>query len=162
MGAEICKVAGAIVAQGPVVYQPMAQELARVYLANPDGSTAKIALSGTFSTAALDIASEFGTEFMRQIAHEIVMEAGLGVIGSLCIPVLGGIVGAALDYLIANTMTWRVGTMVSMYFQNGSVWLKSREDSYQEAKRLTGGIGSSVAEVTPCGENRKDCKGRSK
>lgn len=148
----------AIVAQGRIVYRPMARDLAEVYVSDLDKSTANIASRGMIDTAMLDIASEFGTEFIMEIGHEIVMEAGLGVLGSLCVPVLGGFLGAALDYLIANTMTWRVGTMVSMYFQNGSTWVDSRQKTYERATQLTGGIGHSVVEILRAKEERKTAR----
>ena len=157
-GMAIPALVGAIAAQGPIVYQPMARDLAQVYLSDSDKSVSKITLEGTAKTSALDIASEFGTEFMMEIGHEIVMEAGLGVLGSLCVPVLGGIVGAALDYLIANTMTWRVGTMLSIYFQNGATWLESRQETYEKAKELTGGISHTVREIIKTKEDHKSAR----
>jgi hypothetical protein len=157
-GMAIPALVGAIVAQGPIVYRPMARDLAQVYLSESDRNTDRIATGGMVGTAMLDIVSEFGTEFLMEVGHEIVMEAGLGVLGSLCVPVIGGVVGAALDYLIANTMTWRVGTMVSMYFQNGSAWLESRKTTYGRAKSLTGGMTQGVRELLKANEERKSAR----
>ena len=140
----------AIAAQSPLIYQPMAKKIASVYLATPEElgrGTAEIVLKGLLETSALDLAGEFGTEFMMHIAHEIVMEAGLGILGALCVPVIGGAVGAALDYAIATQMTWRVGTMVSIYYQNGGSWLESQESTFQRATRMAGSFGKSVTDV---------------
>lgn len=157
---------GAIAAQGPLIYRPMADDLGALYMADCDALNEDLAvwLVNAISaedlvdikklvgveivhTGVLDATSEFGQEFMMQIGHELVMEAGAGVIASLCVPVLGGVVGAALDYLIANIMTWRVGTMVSMYYQNNAQWLGTRQATFERAKQLTGGIKESVSDV---------------
>lgn len=152
-GAAIPAIIAAITAQSPLIYQPMARDLGAIYTID-EGSVGDsieqvrgIVKRGAFETGILDIASEFGQEFMMQIGHELLTEVGLGVLGSLCIPVLGGAVGAALDYLIANMMTWRVGTMVSIYYQNGGEWLASRHATYEQAKNLTGGLATSVGEI---------------
>ncbi len=140
----------AIAAQSPHIYQPMAKRIASVYLATPEElgrGTGEMILKGLVETSALDLAGEFGTEFMMHIAHEIVMEAGLGVVGALCVPVIGGAVGAALDYAIATQMTWRVGTMVSIYYQNGGSWLGSQESTFRRASRMAGSFGKSVTDV---------------
>jgi hypothetical protein len=149
-GLAIPALVGAIAAQAPVIYIPMAKEIAAVYLASPDDikdGTQHIVLHGLLQTSALDVASEFGTEFMMQIGFEIIAEAGLGVIGALAIPVMGGAVGAALDYLIATQMTWRVGTMVSIYYQNGGSWLGSQKDTYKRSKEMSGSFGKSIADI---------------
>jgi uncharacterized protein (DUF697 family) len=136
----------AIAAQSPLIYQPMAKKIASVYLATPEElrvGTGEIVLKGLMETSALDLAGEFGTEFMMHIASEIVMEAGLGILGALCIPFIGGAVGAALDYTIATQMTWRVGTMVSIYYQNGGTWLESQESTFKRAKLMAGSFGKT-------------------
>jgi len=63
------------------------------------------------------------------------------------IPVVGGAVGAALDYLIATQMTWRVGAMVSMYFQNGGNWIESQRHTFDLAKRMTGSMHIGVSDL---------------
>ncbi len=145
--------ATAIAAQAPLIYRPMAKELAAIYTVE-EGSinkaiadVAHIVESETVHTSMLDISAEFGTEFMMHMAHELVVEAGLGVLAGLCVPILGGAVGAALDYLIANMMTWRIGTMVSMYYQNNGQWLGSRDHTFELAKKETGGIATSLADL---------------
>lgn len=163
-GAAIPAIIAAITAQSPLIYQPMARDLAAIYTIDDEslGDTIEqvrgIVKRGAFETGVLDIASEFGQEFMMQIGHELLTEVGLGVVGSLCIPVLGGAVGAALDYLIANMMTWRVGTMVSIYYQNGGDWLVSRHATYEEAKNLTGGLATSVGEILDAKKRQRNVR----
>jgi uncharacterized protein (DUF697 family) len=52
-------------------------------------------------------------------------------------PFVGGLVGAALDYVIATAMTWRVGTMVAIYYQNGGKWVGDRKHTLELAKDMT-------------------------
>lgn len=142
--------AGAIAAQSPVIYQPLARDLAKIYMATPaelEGAKEGIVQRVADQTGVLDVAADFGTEFMLQIATELLMEAGWGVLGAMVIPVVGGAVGAALDYLIATQMTWRVGTMVSMYFQNGGNWLENQRHTFDLAKRMTGSIRVGVSDL---------------
>jgi hypothetical protein len=163
-GAAIPAIIAAIASQSPLIYQPMARDLGAIYTVDDEslGDTIEhvrgIVKQGAFETGILDIASEFGQEFMMQIGHELLTEVGLGVLGSLCIPLLGGAVGASLDYLIANMMTWRVGTMVSIYYQNGGEWLGSRYATYEQAKDLTGGLASSVSEVLDANKRKHNVR----
>lgn len=164
-GAAIPAIIAAIAVQSPLIYQPMARDLAALYTTDHEslGDTVEqirgIVNRGAFETGVLDIASEFGQEFMIQIAHELLGEVGLGVLGSLCIPVLGSAVGAALDYLIANMMTWRVGTMVSIYYQNGGEWLLgSRHATYERVKVLSGGLGTSVGEILDAKKRQRNVR----
>ena len=63
------------------------------------------------------------------------------------IPLVGGLIGAALDYVIATAMTWRVGTMVSIYYQNGGKWVGSRKHTFELAKGITGGIEFGLSDL---------------
>lgn len=154
----------AIAAQAPLFYQPMARDLAAVYTVEESSLNKGVEeIRGIVNrelihTGALDIAAEFGTEFMMQIGHELVMEAGMGVLGSLCVPIIGGLVGASLDYLIANMMTWRVGTMVSMFYQNDGRWLGSQKSTFERAKQLTGGLANSVSEVIDAKKRQRNVR----
>lgn len=149
-GLSIPALAGAIAAQSPVIYQPMARDLAKIYVAEPGelvGAKEDVVHRVAIQTGVLDVAADFGTEFMMQIATELLMEAGWGVLGAMFIPVVGGAVGAALDYLIATQMTWRVGTMVSMYFQNGGNWIENQRHTFELAKEMTGSINVGVSDL---------------
>ena len=136
----------AIAAQAPVIYKPMAEELAKVYNAEPDGATGQIVTTGIVVGGAADIAGEFSSEFITTIAGELIAEAELGISAGF-IPVVGGIIGAALDYVIATAMTWRVGTMVSIYYQNGGKWVIDRKNTYELAKEMTGGIHFGIDDL---------------
>jgi len=152
-GAAIPAIIAAISAQSPLIYQPMARDLAAIYtigegeLDQETSNVRRLVMRGAVETGIIDIGAEFGTEFLMHIGKELVSEVGLGVLASLCVPALGGVVGAALDYLIANMMTWRVGTMVSIYYQNGGSWVGSKDSTFKAASRMTGGIRTSVTEL---------------
>jgi hypothetical protein len=149
-GLSIPALAAAIAAQSPVIYQPLARDLAKIYMAEPEqlrGAKEDIVHALTVQTGTLDVAADFGTEFMLQIASELLTEAGWGVLGAMFIPVVGGAVGAGLDYLIATQMTWRVGTMVSMYFQNGGRWVENQRHTFELAKEMTGSIHVGVSDL---------------
>jgi hypothetical protein len=139
----------AIAAQSPLIYQPLARDLANVYMAQPgelEKAKHNIVHPVSVQTGVLDVAADFGTEFMLQIAGELITEMGLGV-GLSAIPVLGGVVGAGLDYIIATQMTWRVGSMVSIYFQNGGTWVDSQKHTFELAKKLTGSMSVGIRDL---------------
>ncbi|ADW70239.1 hypothetical protein [Granulicella tundricola] len=136
----------AIAAQAPIIYQPMAKELAAIYNVEPDGNTGLVVSTGVIVGGVADIAGEFSTEFIGMIAAELITEAGFGVVAGF-IPFIGGVVGAALDYIIATAMTWRVGTMVSIYYQNGGKWVGSRKNTYALAKEMTGGLNFGLEDL---------------
>lgn len=140
----------AIAAQSPLIYQPLARDLAAVYMAEPDKLKeikTDIVQPQSIETAKFDIAADFGTEFMMQIASDLLTDAGLGVVAAAAIPVMGAAVGAGLDYLIATQMTWRVGTMVSMYFQNGGVWVDNQKHTFEIAKKMAGPMHVGVSDL---------------
>ena len=84
-----------------------------------------------------DLASQFGMDFVQDIAADLLREAGFGL-AIAWIPILGGIVSASFDAAIALKMTRRVGTMISIYYQNGRSWVGSRRETYGYAKDITG------------------------
>jgi hypothetical protein len=147
---SIPALATAIAAQSPIIYKPLAGDLAKVYMAQPgelEDVGEKVVSHISTETALCDVAADFGTGFMVDIATELLAEAGLGVLGAMCIPVIGAAVGAALDYLIATQMTWRVGTMVSIYFQNGGAWVGSQKETFGLAKEMTGSLHVGVSDL---------------
>lgn len=145
-GLAIPALVAAIAAQAPVIYQPLARELEQIYNANADEETHAIIRENVVIGGIADIAGEFSTEFIVSIATELLTEAGLGTAAAF-IPFIGGVVGAALDYIIATAMTWRVGTMVSIYYQNGGNWVKSRKHTFELATEMTGGIKFGLADL---------------
>jgi hypothetical protein len=136
----------AIAAQSPIIYQPLARELEQVYNASAYEETRAIIRENVVVGGLADIAGEFSTEFVASIATELLTEAGLGTAASF-IPFVGGLIGAALDYVIATAMTWRVGTMVSIYYQNGGKWVGSRKHTFELAKDITGGIEFGLSDL---------------
>jgi len=138
-GAGIPAILGAITLQSKVIYKPMAADLAAVYLRETDSYTDRLGNIASAATVGMEFAQEFALEFLAEQTQELLLDAGLGALATF-IPLVGAFVGAALDFLIAQMMTWRVGTMTSVYFQNGAEWVGSRKSTMEIAKELTGGL----------------------
>jgi uncharacterized protein (DUF697 family) len=155
-GLAIPALALAIAAQSEVIYKPLARDLSGIYNSDMDEMARGIVTSNLIFTGAADIANEFGTEFIASIASELITEAGLGTMAGF-IPFVGGLVGAALDYVIATVMTWRVGTMVAIYYQNGGKWVGDRKHTLELAKEITGGVKFGMEDLVArfTGENRQ-------
>ena len=128
-----------IAAQVPLVYQPMARQLGVVYSAEPDDVTKGMNIETAVLVGKFDMAVAFGTDFMAEIAKELLPELGLGGLLS-AVPFIGGIAAAALDATVAATLTWRVGTMVAIYYQNSENWIDDRRTTYHRAKGMVGGL----------------------
>jgi hypothetical protein len=61
----------------------LARDLAKIYKADPgegEGAKEDIVHQVAIQTGALDVAADFGTKFMPQVAGELLMEAGFGVL----------------------------------------------------------------------------------
>jgi hypothetical protein len=136
----------AIATQGPMFYKPLAEKLTRIYNVEPDGKTQAIIRQNMLVGSVVDIAGEFTTEFLMMIAGELFTELSLGTAASF-IPGVGAVIGAALDYIIATTMTWRVGVMVSIYCQNGNQWVGSKKHTFELAKEITGGLNLGLTDL---------------
>lgn len=145
-GAGIPAIISAIALQSNLIYKPMARDLAAVYLRETDSYTDLMGNVASVATVALEFGQEFAVEFLTEHARELITEAGLGAVAT-AIPVAGAAVGATLDYLIAQMMTWRVGTMTAIYFQNGAAWVGDRKSTMEVAKRLTGGLHVGIGEL---------------
>jgi hypothetical protein len=142
-GATTAALIAAICAQAPLIYKPMTRELARIYSSEEDATTDSITKDTVLIGAGLDIAIELGSEFMQEIASDLIFEAGLGL-GISAIPFFGALLAAGLDAAIAATLTWRVGTMVSAYYQNGEAWVENRRATYDYAKKFVGSYSPKV------------------
>jgi hypothetical protein len=138
-GAGLFAMAASIAAQAPLVYQPMARKIASIYSAAPDAVTNRTVIEAAVIGGIGDLAAELAGEFMAELASELLMEAGFGAVAS-CIPLLGGVIAAGLDATIAATLTWRVGTMVAIYHQNGDQWIGNRKRTYERAHKMVGGL----------------------
>lgn len=145
-GAATASIIASMAVQVPI-YRALARDLAQIYESPYDDIAKGIVRSGVVIGSALELGSEmvsqFGMEFAQEIGLEVVKEIGFGLFASL-IPVLGGFVSTGLDIAIATTMTWRVGTMIAIYYQNGGQWVGSRHQTYEHAKELTGGLSERV------------------
>jgi hypothetical protein len=127
--------AASIGIQAPLVYQPLAREIGKVYLAKPDGQVGELIDDAAIEGAIADLVASFGTEFLTEIAMELLHEAGIGA-GLSILPIVGNLIGMALDAKIAATMTWRVGIATAIYFENGCQWIGDRRTTYEAARRL--------------------------
>jgi hypothetical protein len=140
-GAAIPAILASIAIQRTQVYQPMAAQLATLYSTCADSYTNQLVNVASVSTTGIEFASEFALEFLADQAQELIWDAGLGFASTL-IPFAGVAIGVGLDYAISQMMTWRVGTMTSIYFQNGGEWVGDRKQTLKIAKDLTGSITS--------------------
>ena len=142
-GAATAALIGAIAIQGPLIYAPMSKELAVLYKAEVDDHTKRLILDTVVEGAGYDVSIELGVEFMKEIATEIVGELVAGI-AVTAIPFVGAIAAAFLDSMVAATLTWRVGTMVSAYYQNGEAWVGNRKETYHVAAKQVGSYSSKV------------------
>lgn len=150
-GGSLVALAGQLAYQAARVYPEMTRKLAVVYGAEPDDFTRNVVRNALIIEAgvdslvtavgpdvlgalALDLTNEFGSEFLKEIAGEIVAESSAATALSF-IPIVGAVAGAALDAIVGATLTWRVGTIVSAYFQYGD-YLGSRRSTYDAVKPL--------------------------
>ena len=145
-GAAIPALVTAFATQTEVIYKPMARELAQIYIANTNAFTDRVAASGALITVAAEFAQEFAFEFLVEVLQELFMEIGFGALATM-IPFAGAVVAGTLDYVIATMMTWRVGIMTAVYFQNGGSWIQDRKNTFEIAKDLTGGIHVGVTDL---------------
>ena len=138
-GAAIPALMTAIAAQAPVIYQPLARKIAKVYLASPDQlaeAQDDIIAPGVVEGAIRDVVAEFSITFLSEAAGEILTTLGAGAALTF-IPIVGAIAGAALDWTIATRMTQRVGRMTAMYFQNGGAWVNDKKTTFQMARETS-------------------------
>jgi hypothetical protein len=146
-GAAALAVGAALSLQVPM-YQALARDLSNIYMAPHDDVSKGIIRRGMKLDVGLSIADflvdQLGMAFLKEISPELLSESGIGLAASF-FPVFGGFIGIGLDVALAATMTWRVGVMVSMYFQNGKQWLDgSRHETYEASKEETGGLSPTI------------------
>lgn len=134
-GGIVATIAGVLI-QPKAFYQPMVRKLAEIYSASPDDVTNGIVGAATGVGAASELlVNEFGSEFIQEILMEIAQEVGISA-GIGLIPVIGKILGAGMDMVVARTLTWTVGAMATIYFLNGGQFIESRKDTYVLCKPL--------------------------
>lgn len=143
-GSALAAMAACMVAQGPVFYSPMAKDLSAVYLSSIDKHTKRLVNETWVAGMGADLANQFfNVDFFKDIIGEVISELGWAGAAS-AIPFIGGVFGAALDSLVAATMTWRVGTMISVYYQNGGAWLEGRRETFEVAKDFVGPLSAKA------------------
>jgi uncharacterized protein (DUF697 family) len=143
-GSALAAMAACMVAQGPVFYGPMAKDLSAVYLSSIDKHTKRLVNETWLDGIGADLANQFvNVEFFQEIIGEVISELGWAGVAT-AIPFIGGVFGAALDALVAATMTWRVGTMISVYYQNGGAWLEGRRETFEVAKDFVGPLSAKA------------------
>jgi hypothetical protein len=145
-GAGPATILGSLAVQVPI-YKSLARDLSRIYETDYDDFAKAIVkdgiIVGSLAKLTADVAGEFGSEFVTEIGSELVSEMGIGFAASF-IPVIGGLFSMGLDVAVAATMTWRVGTMVAIYYSHGGKWIKDREETYERAKDMTGGLSPAI------------------
>jgi|GEM_PF-6575607 len=127
-GMGIAALLGAIGIQGPIIYQPMVREIGRLYEHGPDEALRRMEDGGGLVGGAADLAAEFGVAFMKESAREVITDQGIGF-ALAWIPLVGGLVAAGLDAIIARKVTRLVGAMAVIYYENPAGWLASRRNT---------------------------------
>lgn len=146
-GGGLIAMAGAMAIQAPLVYKPLARQIAKNYLVSNVDAEVQAAINETaIEGAEWDVAGEFGIEFFKEIISEILTEIGLGaVLGA--IPFIGSGVAIWYDRKIAATLTWRVGVSIALYYENGCEWIVDRKTTYEKAHSLvTGGLSANTTD----------------
>ena len=148
----------AAIAAGIPIYKKLAADLCVIYEGPSDANIDRRLAGGILTDGALTaaphlvsaagaaLAEQFGKEFLWEIKDEVIKELGLGVLVSW-LPVVAGFLTVGWDIAVAASMTWRVGTMISMYYQYGSRWLNdSRHATWETAKDMTGPLSPQVTD----------------
>ncbi len=134
-GAGFAAMVASMLVQAPLFYQPMVRKLAEVYAAPSDALLQGLVTRETGIGVFGDLASEFGTAFLRKVIVKILWERNVSFAASF-IPVLGGVASAVLDATFATTLTWRIGKMAAIYFHYDG-WIHTQEETYERAKAMT-------------------------
>ncbi len=132
-GAATVALVGAVLAQAPLIYGPMTQELAALYSSRLDARTNEMVAE----TVGMGALADIGVEFFKEIAGDLIGKALAGL-ALTAVPFVRALLAAGLDAMIAATLTWRVGTVVAAYYQNGGVWVKNRKHTYSLASEKVG------------------------
>jgi uncharacterized protein (DUF697 family) len=146
-GAAALSIVAALSVQVPM-YQSMARDLSCIYMTPHDEISRGIVCGGIVVDSVLTVSDflidQVGAAFLQDVAPELLSEMGIGFAASF-IPFFGGLISTGLDVAIAATMTWRVGTMLCIYFHNGNQWINGRRrDTYERAREMTGGLSPVI------------------
>jgi hypothetical protein len=131
--------AASMAIQAPVIYQPLARKIAKLYLVNKiDPEIRTMVEDAAIQGAEWDVAAEFGIGFFQDILFELFQEMGIGAALSV-IPIVGTGIAAYFDARIAATLTWRVGLCTALFYENGCEWFGNRLETYERARLLISG-----------------------
>ena len=127
-GATIPAMIAATALPALAIYQPMARELAHLYLGTP-GSPPSPALK----MAAHQFAAEFNPASATRMTGGLVSGMGMQAVSNF-LPLATTCVSASLDFASSVKLTRRIGAMMSIYFQNGGQWVVSKLATFELAK----------------------------
>ncbi len=149
------------------LFPELVNELGYIYEADPDavlrkrvngwavGESATQFVGSELATdAAADLLNQLGTSFVTEIAPDLLVEGGGGLAAG-AIPILGSAAGAAIDYVLAATVTWRVGTMVSVYYQHGG-FIHDRKTTYNVVKQKLVSFSNATERPGTCARVRSE------
>jgi hypothetical protein len=135
---------GQLAYQFKKTYPVMLQELADVYQAEPDAAARKIFTRSLVKQGLLE-------GLAQEVIGEILGEGTVGLAAS-GVPWVGAPIGAAVDVFLAVKMTWRVGVLISAYFQNGGYVGGDRKATLKALRPVTPPQKFRVAESKPLGK----------
>lgn len=126
-GVSVFTLVATILAQGPILFTPMVQEIAEVYMRSTDKTTILIVDEnvklGAYGYITSEIVSGIVAElFRRQLIQAFLKKAIPKLAGETalnCLPVVGWLASTSINMAIGISLTWRVGLMTSAYFLNG-------------------------------------------
>ena len=157
---QIAVLSAQLLAQTKYLYPPMIEGLADIYDADPDDDTNSVAARvvhnkalaqearGNFLVFAAEngllgeigtqmraaISSQFGEEFLINVIEEALSES-VGGLAHAQVPWVGARAAACTAAILTWKITWRVGTTVSIYFQNNSDFVGSRAATTKLVKK---------------------------
>jgi hypothetical protein len=132
---------GLILAQTRLVYRPLSNQIALIYSAsaspgkndhnevNEFEKEERVRAQGKAFETLYDLS--FLLEILNDMTHDVLVGNALAAI-----PVFGAVAAAAVDVMIAATMTWRVGLMTALFYSNLGEWIGSRKETFELTKRL--------------------------
>ncbi len=150
-GAGVAVAMGQLAHQAKVMYPALGSDLAAIYASPPDAfeqllknthqdekrfrqaASTVIQSFDEVAQVAFALHGEFNSQFLQDVALDLAGENAPGLLGA-AIPFVGAFIGGGLDALIAVTMTWRVGAMISIHVQNGG-FVGSRKDTWNLVRR---------------------------
>lgn len=123
-------VGAAVALQAPVIYQPMVRQLCALYGVPTTDRMKKTARRSAIGAGAVDLAGEFGLEFVAKHIRNAAADHGIGLASS-AVPIIGGVAGAIIDVKIAKEVTRLVGVMTLLYLENPVGWIGSKRSTYK-------------------------------